>query len=799
MILQLRIKPSQGIALALLSFAAVSVSMAQTAKLTWQNPSTTNSFFYGLDVIDANTVFVGGNRDGQFLKTTNGGDDWTGITFDDGLYAVDFIDATTGWTVSDKGRVLKTTDGGTTFAELNTGTSNGRFWDVQFVTANKGWVVGKADDLPVILYTADGGNTWKKQNHDSFSANGFTSVFFLNENVGWVAGYEFEVYKTTNGGTTWTKQTATEPNQNFAFFTALEFLDELTGYAATTISGSNVRRIIKTVDGGITWTKPTQPALSYIGGVHFFDANNGIIAGGSGKILRTYNGGNTWTEIYAASGQETFLNMAFVNSNIGYAVGNAGLIVKTTDGGQTWTSLRKGVTSILRSLYFNSNEEGWVVGNTGTILHTTNAGTQWSNQPSGTTANLNKVFFTDHTTGWSVGDNGVILNTINQGQTWTPLLSRTKKTLRSVYFTDGQNGWAAGDTLGQVLVTNNGGTTWRFQPTGVDRILRAIHFENATHGWAVGDGGTILATTDGGASWSAQTTGTTQTLNAVVFVSASQGWAFGNLATILTTRDGGATWSAQESPIINENNDPYLPVDLFEAQFLNDSTGFAIGRQAVLLATSNAGKTWHIARNIAGTYNSIFFTTSNRGWMVGSSGTIVRYSQPPVIRDFTPEQAGRGEQITINGDGFMGTLEVTLGGVPLTYDVKSNGVIVATVPEGSITGKITVRTPEGIATSATDFTTLIATSTEDPEPANVSVYPNPSNSLVNIDLRVSRPGPLNLSIRDITGRLVDTTAYALSSGILTAQYNVANLPAGIYILEIQSGNTRTQRKLIVQK
>lgn len=230
---------------------------AQSAQLTWQNPSTTNTFIYGIDIIDEQTIFVAGNRDGQMLKTKNGGNDWAITSFEDGLYAIDFVNASIGWTVTDKGRVLKTIDGGETFTVQKTGLSIGRFWDVQFINENIGWVVGTGDGLPVILHTTNGGESWTKQKHESFSANGFTSVFFLNDTLGWVAGYEYEVFKTTDAGKNWTKQTVTEPNQNFAFFSSLKFINEQVGYAATTISGSNARLLIKTVDGGTTWTKPT--------------------------------------------------------------------------------------------------------------------------------------------------------------------------------------------------------------------------------------------------------------------------------------------------------------------------------------------------------------------------------------------------------------------------------------------------------------------------------------------------------------------------------------------------------------
>ena len=80
------------------------------------------------------------------------------------------------------------------------------------------------------------------------------------------------------------------------------------------------------------------------------DANNGWVVGWYGTILRTTDGGITWTP--QTSGISTYLlSVCFTDINNGTAVGQGGTIIRTTDGGTNWFSQSGGTTNILRSVY----------------------------------------------------------------------------------------------------------------------------------------------------------------------------------------------------------------------------------------------------------------------------------------------------------------------------------------------------------------------------------------------------------------------------------------------------------------
>ncbi|MHB1463263.1 MAG: IPT/TIG domain-containing protein [Armatimonadota bacterium] len=85
------------------------------------------------------------------------------------------------------------------------------------------------------------------------------------------------------------------------------------------------------------------------------------------------------------------------------------------------------------------------------------------------------------------------------------------------------------------------------------------------------------------------------------------------------------------------------------------------------------------------------------------------YSAAPNITSFTPTSAKIGQTVTIAGTFFTGATSVAFNGTSADiYTVNNISSITATVPRGATTGKISVTTAAGIATSASDFTVIPA-------------------------------------------------------------------------------------------
>jgi IPT/TIG domain len=75
----------------------------------------------------------------------------------------------------------------------------------------------------------------------------------------------------------------------------------------------------------------------------------------------------------------------------------------------------------------------------------------------------------------------------------------------------------------------------------------------------------------------------------------------------------------------------------------------------------------------------------------------------PKLTSFTPGSGAAGDSVTIAGSGFTGVSAVNFNGAASSFSVDSDHQITATVPAAGTTGKLSVVTPGGTATSATNL------------------------------------------------------------------------------------------------
>ena len=153
--------------------------------------------FYFADQNNGWAIYPAGNNiipPVKIYHTANGGADWIEQYSDNtagGFNAIQFTDNNNGWVVGDNGKILKTTNGGTTWVPItNTGIDPAsQSKCVFFIDANTGWIgtndgVLNLNPARIVLYTGDGGATWTKQAPPA--NNAVFSIFFLDKNTGWL-------------------------------------------------------------------------------------------------------------------------------------------------------------------------------------------------------------------------------------------------------------------------------------------------------------------------------------------------------------------------------------------------------------------------------------------------------------------------------------------------------------------------------------------------------------------------------------------------------------------------------------
>jgi hypothetical protein len=125
--------------------------------------------------------------------------------------------------------------------------------------------------------------------------------------------------------------------------------------------------------------------------------------------------------------------------------------------------------------------------------------------------------------------------------------------------------------------------------------------------------------------------------------------------------------------------------------------------------------------------------------------------QAPQIFSFSPMAGVVGTEITINGSHFKDAFQVAFGGVSTSsFSVESDNLILARVPVGSTTGRLSVTTLEGAGASATDFE---VTGGNDPV---TSIFIPTDDSYV----RSSRPTEGNGSATDLRVRTSSADRHA---------------------------------------
>lgn len=276
------------------------------------------------------------------------------------------------------------------------------------------------------------------------------------------------------------------------------------------VNGSG--RIYRTTDGGERWTEQLVKPGTYfraIGAVN----DSLVFAGNIGPdyfpgvtdtlpLYRSRNGGDTWEPVINIKGSAVkgicaidVLHSQFVNAgtlarrtviHAGGRVGGPAHLLRSLDGGESWTSLDLSAhTAMILDVKFFSENEGLVMGATSSdvasshalIIRTVDGGKSWSKVYEGTrpfeltwkgsfpSRNVGYVTVQSYDPDTSRADR-VVAKTTDGGKSWreVPLVRQHAVRQFGVGFADEQTGWVG--TMNGGYETRDGGATWRFVEMG---------------------------------------------------------------------------------------------------------------------------------------------------------------------------------------------------------------------------------------------------------------------------------------------------------------------------------------------
>jgi gliding motility-associated-like protein len=185
--------------------------------------------------------------------------------------------------------------------------------DTAYVLGYSSFSVPAANRKSTLFRSYNNGVSWQAidivatTTAPAFTAPTLSQLTFPSRLIGYAAGSRNGIYKTIDGGTTWTSINPFPTQNQFPTgfpntaitYTEIMAVDNNTVFAVGNMfTTTGIKRVYKTIDGGANWIDITGtiPALLPVGNITsvlFHDANNGYVAIGS-TIFKTNDGGATW-------------------------------------------------------------------------------------------------------------------------------------------------------------------------------------------------------------------------------------------------------------------------------------------------------------------------------------------------------------------------------------------------------------------------------------------------------------------------------------------------------------------------
>jgi photosystem II stability/assembly factor-like uncharacterized protein len=288
-----------------------------------------------------------------------------------------------------------------------------------------------------------------------------TSVFFVNDQVGWISGGRNWseggfILHTKDGGDHWTVQLG-DPQSSDPAINNLRFIDATHGWAV------QKDKLVRTSDGS-NWEDAGSlpqfvPFLNYA----FTSPDRGTFLGGypteGSKIFTTHDGGKTWKQVFQCATKLEVNGLTrntgcslnplhFPTPAIGYAAGGGDeffVVAKTQDGGETWSIVSTiGAVRQADTLFFSSATTGVIRSQDDKFYMTTDGGTSWKGVTGDGKQERLGFAFNDPEVGWS-GGRRTLGFTTDGGKHWNSRDLRFPADVQAFSFPSRQRAYVVGE------------------------------------------------------------------------------------------------------------------------------------------------------------------------------------------------------------------------------------------------------------------------------------------------------------------------------------------------------------------
>ncbi|AZA82124.1 hypothetical protein C1637_10170 [Chryseobacterium lactis] len=618
----------------------------------------------------------------------------------------------------------------------------------------------------------DSGITWRK-----LFRSGCLDIQMLNDNVGFVLK-DYQIFKTTDAFATSTPYPVSSD-----FLKNMYFVNESVGFVC-----GNTGVIYKTTNGGVSFTSVSLSINTTLNDVFFINPNIGFVAGENGTLYKTTNQGATWIPTpLNTTGIDKIL---FINDNEGYVTGNSGGIFKTTDQGNTWIALSTNTQSRLYDIKYNTGKL-YAVGSDNRLLKSSDMGQTWTQQRLIDAFPYNSLYSIGFVNGnILVGGDANIYKSTN-GTNWTIQVPGIyQSNLKNISFGNDDKGVIVGNQTGYSVVyyTENGGYNWtNKKATFTLDAFKGAHIRENGKGVLIGNGNHSF-TSDFGKTWD-----NSNIINHPTFVSPY--WLKSNGDVLLGTASPYVSPNNGIHLFTTSNTSYFTLTDKVETiQFYNDMIGYA-GTYQKLYKTTDGGITWNNIYNVPtsityiniininkiqiGTDNDMHYISSNAGstWTENTDDDQYHY-----ISDLIGYRMDSGWDIYRTADGGLTSQLV----VPSTNYFNFNLVTINDIKffKNKI---IAVGTTSDIFIVEFPDQTLGTNENEKAKDSpNNQIYPNPTTASVFFKTPITLD---KVQVYDVQGKIM--TFIKENNGI-----NISHLESGTYFIKFETNGKWFTQKIL---
>ncbi len=197
---------------------------------------------------------------------------------------------------------------------------------------------------------------------------GFYRVEFLNDDFGYMCGYDGAILNTTDGGGSWTRG---ETNSETTVFRNITIGSDQVALAAGGASFFQMTELWRTTDGGATWSiLHDYGSANSITEIQMLNENTALMTGsedGVQYIRVSQDAGQTWTQVFedTDNANPVFYDLEIAPNGVGIAAGDAGECAVTNDFGMTWRKLPRQTAVSLGGCAVDGNYSVYMFGSGG--------------------------------------------------------------------------------------------------------------------------------------------------------------------------------------------------------------------------------------------------------------------------------------------------------------------------------------------------------------------------------------------------------------------------------------------------